>query len=77
MLLDISLFTHLETIHNQRIIVLVQQRNHIGIPDDMKVIFCFFVYAKAKNKFAAANFKNASVFEVKRLSALVKMLRRF
>ena len=51
--------------------------NKSEVPEDMKVIFCFFVYAKAKNKFAAANFKNASVFEVKRLSVLVKMLRRF
>ena len=51
--------------------------NKSEVPDYMKVIFCFFVYAKAKNKFAAANFKNASVFEVKRLSVLIKMLRRF
>ena len=50
--------------------------NKSEVPDDMKVIFCF-LYMRRRNKFAAANFKNASVFEVKRLSVLIKMLRRF
>ena len=47
------------------------------LPEDVKMIFLFFAYAKAKNKFTAANFKNASVFQVKRRSVLIKMLRRF